>query len=66
MHKEAMVIALFNVAAVMCDNSHIYRANKFSIPMNLHNLVVARSCMLYNNNYLELFLFFSVWKIPDT
>ncbi|CAF0791689.1 unnamed protein product [Rotaria sordida] len=43
MHNEAMVIALFNIAAVMCDNSRIYRANKFSIPMNFYNLVVARS-----------------------
>ncbi|CAF1543645.1 unnamed protein product [Adineta ricciae] len=43
MHNEAMVIALLNVAAVMCDNSRIFRANKFAIPMNLYNLVVARS-----------------------
>ena len=46
MHNEAMVIALFNIAAVMCDNSTIYRANKFSISMNLYNLVIARSCEL--------------------
>jgi hypothetical protein len=59
MHNEAMVIALFNVAAVMYDNSQIYRANKFSIPMNLYNLVVARSCMInYNNIYLKLIFVF--------
>ncbi|CAF3961459.1 unnamed protein product [Rotaria sp. Silwood1] len=43
MHNEAMVIVILNVVAVMCENSKIYRANKFPLPMNLYNLVVARS-----------------------
>ncbi|CAF2078418.1 unnamed protein product, partial [Rotaria magnacalcarata] len=43
MHNEAMVICILNVVAVMCDNSKIYRANKFELPMNIYNLVVARS-----------------------
>ncbi|CAF3600979.1 unnamed protein product [Rotaria socialis] len=43
MHNEAMVICILNVIAVMCENSSIYRANKFALPMNFYNLVVARS-----------------------
>ncbi|CAF1683434.1 unnamed protein product, partial [Rotaria magnacalcarata] len=43
MHNEAMVICILNVVAVMCDNSKIYRANKFELPMNIYNLEVARS-----------------------
>ncbi|CAF1017005.1 unnamed protein product [Adineta steineri] len=37
MHNEAMVVA------AMCENSKIYRANKFPLQTNLYNLVVARS-----------------------
>lgn len=44
MHNEAMVITLLNIVAATSDNSKIYRANKFMIPLNLYNLVVARSC----------------------
>jgi hypothetical protein len=47
MHDEAMVIVLLNKVAAMCENSKIYRANKVSFPMNLYNLVVARSCKVF-------------------
>lgn len=44
MHSEAMVVALLNIAAAVCENSKVYRANKVPLPMNLYNIVVARSC----------------------
>ena len=47
MHNDAMVIVILNIVAVMCENSKIYRANKFPLPMNLYNLVVARSCKIF-------------------
>ncbi len=47
MHNEALVIVILNIVAVMCENSKIHRANKFALPMNLYNLVVARSCKIF-------------------
>lgn len=60
MHNEAMVICVLNMVAVMCENSKIYRANKFSLPMNLYNLVVARSCKMFphENFLMKIFLLF--------
>ncbi|CAF2102091.1 unnamed protein product [Rotaria magnacalcarata] len=43
MHSEALVVALINIAATVCENSKVYRANRVPLPMNIYNLVVARS-----------------------
>lgn len=46
MHSEDMVVALINIAAAVCENSKIHRANRVPLPMNLYNIVVARSCKI--------------------
>ncbi|CAF2164389.1 unnamed protein product [Rotaria magnacalcarata] len=42
-HSAAMVVALINIAATICENSKVYRANRVPLPMNIYNVVVARS-----------------------
>ncbi len=60
MHNEAMVIVLINIISVMCENSTVYRANKFGLSMNLYNLVVARSCKIFSRGKIWFFFICSV------
>ncbi len=44
LHADAIPIILINIAATVCEQSSVFRANQFRKPLNLFNCVVARSC----------------------
>ena len=43
MDPECFCLALVNLIATTCRNSHILRGSHFKIPLNIYNVVVARS-----------------------
>lgn len=54
MDPECMCISLINIAATTCRKSFISRGSHFKVPLNIYNIIVARSGMyraycLYND-----------------
>ncbi len=43
MDPECLCIALMNIVATTCRNSYINRGTHFEVPLNVYNIVVARS-----------------------
>jgi hypothetical protein len=66
MNSLSTAIALFNMVATTLEFSFVSRSidNRYIIPLNLYNMILARSCMRILIDYANLkFLFyiFSVW-----
>jgi hypothetical protein len=47
LHADAVPIIMINIAATVCEQSYVFRANQFKKPLNLYNCVVAKSCMYF-------------------
>jgi hypothetical protein len=42
LHSDAIQIILINIAATVCEQSYVLRANEFKKPLNLYNCLVAK------------------------
>jgi hypothetical protein len=47
LHADALPIVLIYIAATVCEQSYVLRANQFKKLLNLYNCIVAKSCMYF-------------------
>ncbi len=58
LHPDAMSICVLNIVAIMCRNSFIRRRRNAYVPLNLYNLVIAKSGKRYIERDFCRFSFF--------